>query len=395
MSREELIVLIIALALLFICYFSPLRNSSKDSREGFGNAQDGISLIKSDGVILGGYVPQIIRPFDSVSDSVQGSGCNEPCYTGRKYQTWCNEDNAINYYAMRPIISNEKYLENINKMFKMIKDPIKTKIPKDVTTPKNAVEFCEQTQTSMMAWLMEKIAIAVSKMPEMQRNGSWKSERFYETDVQMFEFVKDSLNVYQIIFNLYNPLRSVANQVFATVLVVKENGKQMPYLVDIGFSSGPIMGDYQCPQNGFGAINGHNVDSKIVQFEPLGLPNSPEGMKEYAENYLKDPNEFDWNYMNTLEVQKFNEHGFHSNNPKDNIEIEGGVPESLRDALGKCSENILSDCFTPRFTGFVGAVSAKTMNDVADLKKVDGRAVDVYAYPTVAYDLGDRRVEIL
>jgi hypothetical protein len=249
-----------------------------------------------------------------------------------------------------------------------------------------------------MDWLMGKIALAVSKMPEMQRNGSWKSERFYETDVKLFQFVKDGVNVYQVLFNLYNPLRSVSTAVLATVLVKEEKGKRMPYLMNIRFVSESNMTDYQCSANGFGPINGHNIVSStndsfkaqnIIPFEPLGLPNSPEGMKEYDQNWKDDPNQFDWTYQNTLEVQKFNKYGFHSNNPKDNIKIEGGVPESLKTALSRCAETQLSDCFTPAFTGFVPAMSAKSVNEAI------GQPENTYAYPRVVYSLNDRKVEKL
>lgn len=402
MKQEELIVVVLAIALLGICYFSPLKNSSptenfKNSDECAGmtrNAElsvDGIQLVKSDGVTVGGYRHQIVRPFDSVSD--EGSGCNGPCYTERKYQTWCDENNAINYYGMRPIISYQTYLNNVQKMFNRIKDNIK--VP-DIIEPQYTTVFCTETQKFIMSWLMGKIALAVSKMPEMQRNGPWKSERFYETDVSMFQFIKDSLNIYQVLFNLYNPLRSTSTQVVAKILIKDNN----PYLVDIRFVSESNMTDYQYGANGFGPINGHNVSSNssfkasnIVPFEPLGLPDSPEGMKEYAKNYMNDPNQFDWTYQNTLEVQKFNKYGFHSNNPNDNISIKGGVPDSLKGALAACPESMLSDCFTPAFTGFMGSVQKS--NDSIELKKVNGQPKNVYAYPRLVYSLKDHKVEKL
>ena len=51
---------------------------------------------------------------------------------------------------------------------------------------------------------MKKIALAVENMPEMKRNGPWKTERFYETDVQLYQYVSETGQVYfKVIFNLY------------------------------------------------------------------------------------------------------------------------------------------------------------------------------------------------
>ncbi len=418
MQQEELIIIILAIALLGICYFSPLKNNVND-KESFKNSdacagmtrdtytsngynKDGIQLVKSDGVTVGGYRHQIVRPFDSISDQISSDSCNGPCYTGRKYQTWCNEENAMNYHAMRPIISYSEYLKNVQKMFTMIKDPITEEVP-NIISPEYTTVFCTETQKSIMDWLMTKMAVAVSKMPEMQRNGPWKSERFYETDVKLFQFVNGDTNIYQVLFNLYNPLRSMSIQVIATVLVREVKGSQMPFLMNIRFVSEPNMTDYQSSANGFGPINGHNISStndsyktmNIIPFNPLGLPDSPEGLKEYGQNWKDDPNQFDWTYQNTLEVQKFNKYGFYSNDKKDNVKIQGGVPDSLKMALSKCSETQLSDCFKSAYTGFTGSISAKSLNDSIGLKKIDGQPENVYAYPNLVYSLNDRKVEKL
>ena len=118
MQQEELIVIVLITALLFICFFSPMKNNNgtKESFESVYNS-DGIRLVKPDGVIVGGYVPQIIRPFDSVYSHKCDSGCKWPCYSALKYQKWCSEQNAIDYFAMRPIMDSKEYLQNIEKMF--------------------------------------------------------------------------------------------------------------------------------------------------------------------------------------------------------------------------------------------------------------------------------------
>jgi hypothetical protein len=361
-----------------------------------------IGLIKSDGIIVGGYMPQIIRPFDTVTaNPSKNSDCKWPCYSDKKFQQWCSEDNAINYHAMRPLISPSQYNNNLKKMFKGIidkKGPFRSNGPNDDQYSKvDTAVFCTESQKAIMSWLMQKIALQVTKMPEMQRNGPWKYEMFYDTDVLMYQYINpDSTTYFKIIFNLFNPLRSVSTMVYATVFIV--NGD--PSLVDIDFVNNESMDDYMAPQNGFGAITAHNVNSSfdsvgggmdIIDPEPLGFTNTPEGQQMWEDYYKKDPNNFDWNYQNTLEVQEFNKEGFHSNVPSENIKIEGGVPESLKKALrtGNCKEANLMSCTTPKFTGIMGP-SAKSLNEnkgsVEDkFAKLDGSIKNVYANPSLIY----------
>ena len=185
---------------------------------------DDIGLIKSDGVVVGGYMPQIIRPFDTVTaDPSKESGCNWPCYSDKKYQKWCSENNAINYHGMRPLVSPKQYNDNLRRLMKNILDkkgPFKSgKGPNDDQySMVDTAVFCTESQKALMAWLMQKIALEVTKMPEMQRNGPWKYEQFYDTDVQMYQYVNpDSSTYFKIIFNLFNPLRSVSTMVYATI----------------------------------------------------------------------------------------------------------------------------------------------------------------------------------
>jgi hypothetical protein len=378
---------------------------------------DQIGLIKSDGVIVGGYMPQILRPFDSVTaNPSKGSDCKWPCYSDKKFQQWCSEENAINYHAMRPLIAPNQWNKNLKKMFNLMLDK---KGPSSGIPEYNQFEkvdtavFCTESQQALMSWLMQKVAVAVNKMPEMQKNGPWKSERFVEMDVQMYQFVNpDSSTYFKIIFQLFNPLRSVATLVVATIFVISGQ----PSLVAMDFVNEGSMGDYMEPQNGFGPITGHNVTRNfdsggggmdIIPFEPLGVPNTPEGMQLWESNYKKNPNEFDWNYQNTLEVQKFNKEGFHSNVPGDNIKIEGGVPDSLkkvlRDRSNTCKEDNLMSCMTPGYTGITG-VSAKSLNEKtmpldkafekAQFARMDGSVKNVYANPSVVYSAGKEPIAL-
>lgn len=364
-----------------------------------------ISLIKPDGVVLGGYLPQILRPFDSVTAQTKNDKCSWPCYSDLKHQKWCSEKNAINYYGMRPLISPSQYNKNLQKMFNMVIDK-DSPIPMSPSDDKFAAVFCTETEGSIMSWLMQKIAIAVERMPEMQRNGPWKSERFYDTDVQLYQFVgEDGGTHFKVIFNLYNPLRSVATLVEATVFLV--NGK--PVLKAMGFVNDGEMKDYMPPENGLGPINGQNVTSTekngfgIEMFEPLGVAETPQGMQMWEAAYKQNPNEFDWNYQNTLEVQKFNKYGFYSNALGDNVEIKGGVPDSLKNRLQQCKEDNLMSCDTPGFTG-IQAVSAKALDEHNKMPSMDtiekdrklmmphpaalnGDVKDVYVDPTLVYSV--------
>jgi len=128
--------------------------------------------------------------------------------------------------------------------------------------------------------------------------------------------------------------------------------------------------------DGYGGISGENIGSSSVNYndilynDHLGYENSPKGLKEWENDYRKDPNTFDWNYQNTLEVQKFNKDGFYSNIPSENINIEGGIPESLKNALrnNSCDNEQLSSCIVPSFSG-ITAPSANSLNQ--GLGKVD------------------------
>jgi hypothetical protein len=456
MQQEEVIVILLAIALLSICYFSPLTSSTMEGFKNYnpqgsysapknfnpgsaveltefqantgvgsggpnnqkfpgpprslnlkagtpgsfpyleqsksGPEDDVISLIKSDGVILGGYVPQIIRPFDTTVAQTKNDKCSWPCYSDLKHQKWCSEENAINYYAMRPLVSPSKYNANLLKMFKQLADKNGPPAAKVGDLSYTAI-FCTESKESLMSWLMQRIAKEVSVMPEMKRNGSWKTERFYDTDVQMFQYINPDGTVhFKVIFNLYNPLRSVATLVVANIYVVK--GK--PLIENISFVNEGEMTDYTPPMNGFGPINGANISTKpksgsgIEEFNPLGTPDTPLGMKKWESEYKKNPNEFDWNYKNTLEVQKFNQYGFYSNVPGDNVEIKGGIPESLKKPIKECKEEDPLSCILPGFSG-VAAVSAKALGK--NSKKIDksgslgGSVKNIYANPNIVYSV--------
>jgi len=348
-----ILVLIIILLLVFILV---------SKREFYEN----ISLLNSEGII-NGYRPQIIRPFDSVSmNPSDDSDCKWPCYSDKKYQKWCSEDNAIRYHAMRPLITNEQYHEMINQIFKGLKSGTKfnelvseqEKSQSDFSkndsnflennyTLTNAV-FCENSQKNIMNFIMEKINNEVYNTPSAQRNGSWEVERFYYIDQVIYEQEIKSMDkvfkLFKIVFGLYNPLRSTTTMVYAVLLA---DSKLNLELVDIGFVNKDIDPDF----------------SKNTDYE------DPYYMTEAEEDPIP------WLYMNTINTEKFNEYGFYD---KDSIEIEGGIPDSLKEKLknNNCSTEQLMNCYTPRFTGI----------DAKGLVDINGKVKDVENNPLVYYN---------
>jgi hypothetical protein len=259
------------------------------------------------------------------------------------------------------------------------------------SAPKNTeytAVFCTESEKSLMTWLMNKISLQVSKMPEMQRNGSWGSEMFYYTDPKFYQVINNGKIFFKIVFNLYNALRSTSSMVYATIFMSKES----PVLLDMDFINSESMTDFIDTYNG--VITGHNTNSTfesigggmgIIMPEPLGFPNTREGQKQWESNYKKNPNDVDWHYMNTLNVQKFNKDGFYSNDPSENVVIEGGIPESIRDQLrnGNCKDTNLMPCVVPGMIGVLEDGSASP---------IDGTVKNVYDGIQM---FSDRKVETL
>jgi hypothetical protein len=353
-----------------------------------------IKLINSEGVPLGAYRHQIIRPFDSVSaNPSSNSGCKWPCYSDKKYQKWCSEKNAIKYHGMRPIMTPDEYDNNLKKMFEKMID-VNAQVPYDDLFEDIDVRvFCKETQKEIMSWLMKKVAETVNKMPEMQRNGPWGSENFYENGSVMYQYVKGTDSYIKVLFDLYNPLRSTATWVVATIFIQKEGNSKntVPKLIGMEFVNEGRVTDYTEPMNGYGPIVGEELQStskqgqgrgQIKNFVPLGVENSPDGYNKWENEQLNNP-DIEWNYMNTLPVKKFNNKGFYSNVKDDNIVIEGGIPDSIKNSLknsaSSCKNNQLSACEVPKFTGMI--------RDTSNFAELNGNVKNLLNNPMVTYSL--------
>lgn len=310
--------------------------------------QNNPSLLNSDGSIINGYQPSIIRPLDR-TDYVKDN-CSWPTYSKSKHQQWCSEQNAIDYYAMRPLITPKTYNSLLNKMFKIIVGDNNKSYEKFIKQASGFAPemFCSShTGINIMKWLMERVAIAVDKMPEFQKNSSWKNEEFHYTDLQIYEF-KNNRNeiVYKLLFNLYNPLRSTATMI-ETVILSPNNQGYIVIKMDF-LNKGEWDSDMRDLPDGMQGYNIYNTKGTLVSDE------------------MTDP--MDWNYANTLNEQKFNKYGFWEKGQ--NIKIEGGVPESLKKAISIHENDMLFGSYDLQFTG-IDEKSGKQIPNTGYAKLVD------------------------
>lgn len=311
---------------------------------------DGIMLTNFDGSILNGYQPSIIRPVDSTDYANGDEECRRPCYTSSKHQQWCNEENAIKYHAMRPLLTSNDYNSLLKVLFSKIVDEnpaLLNELNACKLVPKlyceNRILDKEELIEPIMKWVMGKVALGVSQMPEFQKNSTWGSEQFNYTDVQLYVFdvLKDNAftkdTVYKLIFNLYNPLRSTATLVDVVII---QPFRQGYILAKMGFvnSSEWSQTDTTLPE----IMQGYNLPRTDGKYEMV--VESP---------FLPSPDHLGWNYANTLHKKQFNKFGFYDK--ETNIDIKGGVPESLKQAIrdvdSSAQHKMLPSCGEYKFTG--------------------------------------------
>jgi len=376
MGFQEGVCVALITAILAICYFSPNYKDCFDNIEFFGNEkkknyygpsnqlneqslQAGYNqqILKQntsardagiknyDGSISNGYQHSIVRPNDFTGykkTAEDGTNCSWPCYAGSKHQSWCNETNAQEYYAMRPLVTPKNYNGWLTNLFNHIVVPGNnvSKILDSKLVPKM---FCSDgnpfndidTKKDIMKWLMIKIAGGVDKIPQMKKNSSWGKEEFHHTDSELYAFTTDNGkgSVYKLIFNLYNPLRSTSTLVEAVILSPDDKGYILAKMDFINKGEWDITNP-DLP----GVMKGFNLPKPngelAIDNNSIGLPNSTL---------------MGWNYGNTLNIQEFNEFGFYEHGK--NVEIKGGVPESLKTAIAKHNGHMLLQCDVQKFTG--------------------------------------------
>jgi hypothetical protein len=347
MESQEGICIALITAILAICYFSPnYKDCFNGNVEFFDNSVEfNQKIIQNNNVPRLGYQPSIIRPMDNTGHkkfASDGTTCSWPCYSGSKYEGWCKESDAIDYYAMRPLVKPTTYNGWLTNLFSHIVVPGNTvsKILDSKLVPKM---FCADgnifddidTKERIMKWLMEKIAVNVNKIPEMKKNGSWGNEQFHHIDSELYAFTTDNNkgSVFKLVFNLYNPLRSTSTLVEAVVISPEDKGYVLAKMdfVNKGEwdTTNPNLPD---------AMKGYNLGRSgrdlVIDTNSPNLPNS---------------SLLNWNYGNTLNIQEFNEYGFYEDGK--NVEIQGGVPESLKSAIAKHNGQMLLSCEIPKFNG--------------------------------------------
>jgi hypothetical protein len=313
-----------------------------------GDRGEPIKIIRNDGTLIGSYSHSIIRPFDDVhvSTTAYENGkeveCSWPGYSGTKHQVWCNKDNAVNYFAMRPLVTPDTYNGWLTNLFNYLSKP-GNEVSKLLSAPLKPKIFCQPTtnnygdeETVVMKWLMTKIAEAVNVIPQLQNNGPWRKEEFHKTDVQFYSFDAEGTgsSVYKIIFNLYNPLRSTATLIEAVIINPQNTGNFV--IAKVNFVN---SGEWK------------NTNENLVEgLQGFNLPRPGEDLQiNLNSSRMPEETNVPWNYGNTLMKQQFNEFGYFE--PQYNIKIEGGVPESLKPLLAKFSNDMLSKAEIPRYDG--------------------------------------------
>jgi hypothetical protein len=275
-----------------------------------GSNYEPISLYKLYGGPLGSYQNSILRPLDTVSvpidikrgtfgpnDPAEDVACKWPNYAGSKFQQWCSEENAMKYYAMRPILNPDNYYDLLNKLFDTIVLQSNNSIRKSPIFPNEDawnVVYCTESKKDIMSFIMERVTKSVSLIPEMYKNGSWVIEQFHWTDAEVYMLVSSGKLYYRVLFNLYNPLRSISTRT-ECVVATHLDSRMKPIIIYMGLVSAEKSQDNDPV--------GYNLNS---QDEGISL----------TDNY---PTDLTWNYGNTLVSQTFNKYGFYD--PEETVEL--------------------------------------------------------------------------
>lgn len=345
---------------------------------------DSIYLTSDLGTGVQFFQPSIIRPLDSVT--VPKNDCNFPEYGSSKFQQWCSENNASKYFAMRPLVQPDEYNGWLRQLFaKISTNPQASSM---VNSAKWSSVFCENSKQAIMKSIMTTIAIAVSKMPAMHHNGSWVVEQFHYTDADMYETIDAQGNkLYTILFNLYNPLRSVGTQVEARVRMVNDTSVSVLYMSFVNTL------DWKSDGTKIDGIEGFNFSTQSGQNPQITVSES------IGQNGSLVPTPVEWSYGNTLLKNEFNKYGFYQDpnsklydpynlsgsNAEGNVRIEAEVPENLKKSIKQYTQNersYLMGCSTVGYNGFMSQYANKEK-----LAPSDGVPRNVYDNPSVIYNL--------
>lgn len=322
--------------------------------------------------MTGLYQPSILRPPNSLNvpkDISRGTfaekeQCSWPCFAGSNFQEWCDPSVASKYYGMRPVITYDEY----QRWLYIIFDKIVDKSSEISLLRKNQMVwepvFCNNSKSAIMNHIMGQVALAVSKSPELNNNGPYKVEQFFYTDEQIFQFaIRNETGTqiyYDVVFNLYNPLRSMSS--FVEVVMMLDP-------LTIVYANLVNKGSWKSTQETLDGISGYNVAKSGSNLQ-IDLTPGPK------------PTQLEWSYGNTLLKQDFNEFGFFKDG--ENVKIKAGVPENLKNRMRTFeaeSKSYLLPCADVKFTGI------KTMNN--KMETPNGVPRTVYNNPKIVYNKGN------
>ena len=357
-----------------------------------------IKMFRSDGSKISGYVPFILRPFDSVSlpKDIRRGSSDFACptgYAGSNAQTWCSEKDAMSFHAMTPIIQPNKYNDILQDLFNVvvfqdsgiINMSFEQKQSVRDNEPKYSAIFCSVTKENIMKHIMAGVAIAVSKLPEFQKNGSWSVEQFHWTDADIYNYVSEKGLIYNVIFNLYNPIRSISTLVQCNIIIGPQtnDNKNGLYITYMGLvsqldwsSSGPTVDD----------ISGYNLSSS----NKIGQIHMPTGSGPGLSDSGPEATTVEWNYGNTLLKNEFNKYGFYEEGT--NVKVTADMSDTLKNRIRKFENNSNSYLLGAGTVGLTGTrdISNPDGFSVGSGRKVmkpDGIPRTVYSDPQVIYNV--------
>lgn len=337
-------------------------------------------------------VPRDITTVDDKTGAKETMSCEWPSWSGGQFQEWTNEKVAMYEYQMRPIMEPKYYNQILMKMFNLIVyNSTGLDNTQDIpygTADYGAVSCGSGTSPDdIMKILMGHVANAVAEMPEMHRNGSYNTEQFHYTDPDMYKFMGPEDEIYyQILFNLYNPLRSVSTYVYATIQV---NDNKV-FIYRLSFVNNKLWTTTE---------DMPDVDSNGTRIENFNL--GPVGNRTIsAVPHTLEPgvNTMPWLYANTLLDQQFNKYGFYDNigGVNNNIEITKiGVPDSLKQRISNVQKYSNTYLFEPATVAYNGIVPngigepdvppGSKRQTMYKLSENNGRPKTVLKNPSVIY----------